>query len=64
MEGTKQLYECNGTVWMPKSVGGQSVGGTCDIGWMKHENKCYKIHRTKKNWMTAQVKLQSMTHRK
>ena len=44
-------------MWMPKSVGGQSVGGTCDIGWMKHENKCYKIHRTKKNWMTAQVKL-------
>ena len=47
---------------MPKSVGGQSVGGTCDIGWMKHENKCYKIHRTKKNWMTAQVNFQSMSH--
>ena len=48
-------------MWMPKSVGGQSVGGTCDIGWMKHENKCYKIHRTKKNWMTAQVKLRQYT---
>ena len=46
-EQQKELYECDGQVWLKKSE------QKCPTGWLEHKHKCYHMSTSKKNWSTA-----------
>ena len=46
-EQQKELYECDGQIWLKKSE------QKCPTGWLEHKNVCYQMSKTKKNWSTA-----------
>ena len=46
-EQQKELYECDGQIWLKKSE------QKCPTGWLEHKNVCYQMSQTKKNWSTA-----------